>query len=158
MKLMKYLFRGIGLTSSLSLFVLGLATTIYAFVEGYHVIDEILKFSSSEAHVISDAMSLLDLILLGFSIFITSIGIFELFVHPVKDLPEWMQVKNLDDLNSMLVKVIIVVMGISFMGRAVTWDGQANLLNYGIAIASVILALSYFLSTKKNLKSKTHPH
>ena len=111
---MKYLFQGVGLISSLSLFILGLATIIYAFVEGYHVIDEILKFSSSEAHVISDAMSLLDLILLSFSIFITS-----------------------------------------FMGRAVTWDGQANLFNYGIAIASVILALSYFLSTKKSTKSKT---
>ena len=103
-------------------------------------------------------MSLLDLILLSFSIFITSIGIFELFVHPVKDLPEWLQVKNFDDLKGMLVKVINVDMGLSFMGRSVTWDGQANLLNFGIAIASVILALSYFLSTKKNRSSKSGPH
>jgi len=46
--------------------------------------------------------------------------IFELFVHPIQDLPEWLKVSNFDNLKSMLVKVIIVVMGISFMGRAVT--------------------------------------
>jgi len=148
MNLMKHLFRGVGLTSSLSLFVLGLTTTIFAFVEGFHVVNGILDFSSSDADVISDAMKLLDLILLSFSIFIASIGIFELFVHPIQNLPEWLKVSNFDDLKSMLVKVIIVVMGISFMGRAVTWDGQVNLLNYGIATASIILALSYFLTTK----------
>lgn len=155
MKIMKYLFRGVGLISSISLFILGLAVTIYSFVEGFQVIGEILQFSYSEEHVISDAISILDLILLGFSIFIASIGVFELFVHPVQDLPEWLQVKNFDDLKSMLVKVIIVVMGISFMGRAVTWDGQANLTNYGIATAAIIIALSYFLSTRRNLKNKT---
>lgn len=150
---MKYVFQGVGLVSSLSLFVLGIAVTIYAFVEGAHVIEMILHFSASEANVISEAMSVLDLILLSFSIFIASIGIFELFVFSIPDLPEWLQIKSFDALKAMLIKVIVVVMGVSFMGRAVTWNGQDQLLGYGIANGVIILALSYFLNSKKNHES-----
>ena len=39
-------------------------------------------------------------------------------------------------------------MGISFMGRVVAWDGVENLLNFGVAVGVVILALSYFLNVK----------
>ncbi len=53
----------------------------------------------------------------------------------------------------MLVKTIIVVLGISFMGRAVTWEGEEGLLSYGIAIGAVVVALSVFLS----VKSETSP-
>lgn len=146
---MKYVFQGVGLVSSISLLILGLVVITYAFVEGGHVINNILDFSVSEANVISEAMTILDLILLSFSIFITSIGIFELFVFSIPDLPDWLQIKNFDALKSMLIKVIVVVMGISFMGNTITWNGQDQLLGYGIANGAVILALSYFLNIKK---------
>ena len=155
MKAMKYVFRGVGLVSSLSLFILALAVMVYAFVEGAYVINNIFNFSTSEANVIFEAMSILDLILLSFSIFITSIGIFELFVYSIPDLPDWLQIENLDALKAVLIKVIVVVMGISFMGHTVTWDGQEQLLGYGIANGIVILALSYFLNSKKTHKNQS---
>lgn len=154
MKVLEYLFRGIGVIASLCLFILGLAVLIYTFIEGAFVIGKILKFSTTEDTVIYSAMGVVDLILLSFSIFIASIGIYELFVSPIERLPEWLQVKDLDALKSMLVKVIILVMGISFMGRVITWDGDENLLNFGIAIGVVILALSYFLSVKIKSEDK----
>lgn len=154
MKLLEYLFRGIGIIAAISLFLLGLAVTIYSFVEGFYVIDIILQFSTSESNVIYKALGILDLILLSFSIYIASIGIYELFVKPIENLPDWIQVKDLDALKAMLIKVIIVVMGISFMGRMVTWDGKENLLQYGGAVAAVILALSYFLSIKIKIDEK----
>ena len=156
MKALKYVFKGVGLISSISLFILGLAVIVYAFVEGAHVIRHILDLSTSEANVISEAMGILDLILLSFSIFITSIGIFELFVFSIPDLPNWLQITDFDNLKGMLVKVIVVVMGISFMGRAVTWNGQEEFLGYGIANGVFILALSYFLNSKKHPKTNEH--
>jgi hypothetical protein len=48
----------------------------------------------------------------------------------------------------MLIKVIVLVMGVSFTGRIVTWDGETDLLGYGIGIGVVTLALSYFLKVK----------
>lgn len=154
MKLLAYLFRGIGIIASISLFLLGLAVTVYAFVKGFYVIEKILLYYTEESRVIYNALGILDLILLAFSIFITSIGIYELFVKPIEHLPEWIQVKDLDALKSMLIKVVIVVMGISFMGRVVTWDGESNLLGYGAAIGAVTLALSYFLSVKSKSKEE----
>lgn len=121
---------------------------LYAFYEGFHTVNKILTLSEEEHRVIYKAMTILDLILLSFSIFITSIGIYELFVKPIDNLPKWIHVDDLDSLKAMLVKVIILVMGISFMGHVVTWDGDANLMGYGFAIASVMLALTYFLSFK----------
>ena len=56
--------------------------------------------------------------------------------------------EDFEALKGVLIKTVIVVLGISFMGRVVTWDGEANLLNYGIAIGAVVAALSFFLSVK----------
>ncbi len=148
MKILEYLFRSIGIVASLGLFVLAMAVTMYTFVEGFHVIEQILRFSSAEDRVIYQALGILDLILLSLSIFIASIGIYELFVNPIENLPKWLQVKDLDALKGMLIKVIIVVMGISFMGKVVSYNGKVDLLSYGVGVAAVILALSYFLSVK----------
>ena len=148
MKLLEYLFRGVGLLASLALLILGLAVIIYASVDGLYVIGKIVSFSATEADLIAKTLKVVDLILLGFSIFIASVGIYELFVKPLENLPAWLQVHDLDTLKAMLLKVAIVVLGISFLGRAVTWNGQDDLLNYGLAIAAVVVALSYFLGIK----------
>ncbi|MCS4057662.1 putative membrane protein YqhA [Salinibacter ruber] len=68
-------------------------------------------------------------------------------------MPDWLRMEDLDALKGVLVKTIIVVLGISFMGRAVTWEGEEGLLSYGIAIGAVVVALSVFLS----VKSETSP-
>ncbi len=154
MKVLEYIFRGIGVIASLCLFILGVAVLLYTFIEGTFVIKKILKFSTTEDTVIYSAMGVVDLVLLSFSIFIAAIGIYELFVNPIERLPNWLQVKDLDALKSMLIKVIILVMGISFMGRVVTWDGNEDLLNFGVSIGVVILALGYFLSVKYQGDSK----
>ena len=96
----------------------------------------------------------MDLILLSLSIFIASFGIYELFVKPIATLPNWMQVKDLDALKAMLIKIVVVVMGISFMGKIITWDGREDLLHYGLTIAAVIIALSYFLNVKISYNKK----
>lgn len=48
----------------------------------------------------------------------------------------------------MFIKVIIVVMGIFFMGYVVIWEGEEDFFSYGIFIVVVIVVLSYFFSIK----------
>ena len=152
--LLQYLVRGIGLMASLGLFLLALVVTVYAFVEGGGVVVEILQFSNAEYNVIYDTMTVVDLFLLGFSVLIASVGIYELFVGVLPDIPDWLRVEDLESLKGVLIKTVIVVLGISFMGRAVTWDGKEDLLDYGIAIGAVIAALSFFLSVKGEASEK----
>jgi uncharacterized membrane protein YqhA len=151
--LLQSLVRGIGLMASLGLFLLALVVTAYAFIEGGSVVAEILQFSDPEYSVIYNAMKVVDLFLLGFSVLIASVGIYELFVGVLPNMPDWLRMEDLDALKGVLVKTIIVVLGISFMGRAVTWEGEEGLLSYGIAIGAVVVALSVFLS----VKSETSP-
>jgi hypothetical protein len=84
MKALKYLLRAIGVIAALCLFALGLSVLFYTVVEGIKVLETILGFSAYEGRVIYNAMGILDLILLSFSIFIVAIGIYELFRGPYR--------------------------------------------------------------------------
>ena len=153
--LVQYLVRGIGLVASIGLFLLAVVVTLYAVVEGGFVVAEILQFSDSEYSVIYDTMTVVDLFLLGFSVLIASVGIYELFVGALPTLPGWLRMDDLEALKGVLVKTVIVVLAISFMGRAVTWDGEENVLYYGIAVGVVVAALSFFLSVKSEAGKKS---
>ncbi len=153
--LVQYLVRGIGLVASMGLFLLAVVVMLYAVVEGGFVVAEILQFSDSEYSVIYDTMTVVDLFLLGFSVLIASVGIYELFVGALPTLPGWLRMDDLEALKGVLVKTVIVVLAISFMGRAVTWDGEENLLNYGISVGAVVAALSFFLSVKSEAGNKS---
>ncbi|MEM1093316.1 MAG: YqhA family protein [Bacteroidota bacterium] len=148
MNLLHYIVRGVGVLGALGLFLLALVVMAYAMVEGGSVVAKILEFNSSEYRVIYNTMTVVDLFLLGFSVLIAAVGIYELFVGALPNMPLWLRVTDFDTLKAVLIKAAIVVMGISFMGRAVTWEGEENLLNYGVAVAVVIAALSFFLTTK----------
>jgi uncharacterized membrane protein YqhA len=151
---LQYLIRGIGLTASVGLFVLAVAVLVFATVEGGVVIAEILRFEDSEGSVIYDTMTVVDLFLLSFSVLIASVGIYELFVGSLPTLPRWLRMDDFESLKGILIKTVIVVLAISFMGRAVTWNGEENLLNYGIAVGVIVAALSFFLSVKGEEREK----
>jgi uncharacterized membrane protein YqhA len=91
-------------------------------------------------------IEVVDLFLLGTVLYIIALGLYELFVDDHIPLPHWLEIHDLDDLKNKLTGVVILVMGVLFLGQAVTWDGQRDLLPYGAAIALVIAALTYFLS------------
>lgn len=95
-------------------------------------------------------IEVIDIFLLGTVCYITALGLYELFIDDTLDLPQWLQINNLDDLKNKLTSVIIVVMGVSFLSQVISWDGQRNLMLVGFPIAAVIAALTWFLrfSTK----------
>jgi uncharacterized membrane protein YqhA len=78
--------------------------------------------------------------------------LYELFIDDTLDLPQWLQINNLDDLKNKLTSVIIVVMGVSFLSQVISWDGKRDLMLVGFPIAAVIAALTWFLqfSTKNS--------
>ena len=75
-------------------------------------------------------------------------GLFELFIDDRLDLPNWLEIHDLNDLKEKLIGVIIVVLAVLFLGQVATWDGVRDLLGYGTATALVIAALTWFVSQK----------
>ncbi|MGK0387945.1 MAG: putative membrane protein YqhA [Maribacter sp.] len=128
--------------------LLAIGVFFYSFSEIFKLLKTIFTESYEEGEIVLKALKSVDLVLLGVIFFIIGTGLFELFISPIDNLPEWFHMENIDQLKAMLIKVIIVVMGVSFTGRIVSWDGKTDLLGYGVGLGIVIFALSYFLSVK----------
>jgi uncharacterized membrane protein YqhA len=89
-----------------------------------------------------DFIQMTDVFLLGTVLYIVALGLYELFVDPELPMPGWLAIHDLDDMKERLIGVIIVLLGVTFLGSAVTWTGADEILSFGIAIAIVIAALT----------------
>lgn len=97
-------------------------------------------------------IEIVDLFLLGTVFYIIALGLYELFISSDINVPDWLSIRTLDDLKNKLIAVVIVVLGVLFLGQVVGWDGERDLLGFGVACALVIAALTWFLSTKTGSK------
>ncbi len=88
-----------------------------------------------------------DIYLLGIVLYIIALGIFELFVDDGIPLPQWLEFHNLEDLKEKLVGVVVVVLGVFFLGKVIDAKDGLFVLEVGIAIAAVSFSLGYFVKT-----------
>jgi len=137
------------LAAALALFVYGLVESVVVVLDVVGRAD----VSSKGAKLLAlSFIEIVDLFLLGTVLLMIALGLYELFINADIELPEWLQVRTFDDLKNKLVGVVIVVLAVLFLGLVVSWDGERDLLRVGAAIALVIAALTYFLSTAKSSK------
>jgi uncharacterized membrane protein YqhA len=96
-------------------------------------------------------IEIIDILLLGTVFYITALGLYELFIDEDLPTPSWLHITHLDDLKSKLIGVVIVILTVIFLGQVVDWKGGNDILYLGAAIASVIVAITFFLGwrTKK---------
>jgi len=109
------------------------------FVIGEAVLETILSGSLSPkvAKVLAVRLiEALDVFLIAIVAQIIGLGLYVLFIDDTRPLPAWLKISNLDDLKSQLVRSVIAVLAVLFMREAVTWDGQRDLLGFGVALAS----------------------
>lgn len=81
--------------------------------------------------------------LVGTVLYITAAGFYQLFIQDIK-FPEWLKIDSIEELESNLIGVIVVVLAVNFM--TVVFIGETdNLLLYGVGIALPIAALGLFV-------------
>ena len=86
---------------------------------------------------------MIDLFLLGTILLITSVGFYQLFIEPDKEVPEWLVVTDLEQLKFNLLAVIVVMLAILFLGEAAGDLAKSDgILGYGLGIAAVLAALA----------------
>jgi uncharacterized membrane protein YqhA len=138
--------------------VAALALFAYGVIETFVVVaDTIAKaeVSSKGAKTLALAfIEIVDLFLLGTVFLMIALGLYELFVDEKLALPSWLSFNSFDDLKNKLVGVVVVVLAVLFLGAVVGWDGSRDLLGFGVGVALVIAALTYFLATAKSDKGK----
>ncbi len=135
----------------LSTLAAGTALLVYGTVETFSIVRGLVTGTGSlkgAKGLILAVIELTDLFLLATVLYVIAIGLFELFIDDRLDLPNWLEIHDLNDLKEKLLGVIIVVMAVLFLGQVATWDGVQDLLGYGTATALVIAALTWFMSHK----------
>ncbi|MER3432314.1 MAG: hypothetical protein C4288_02515 [Leptolyngbya sp. ERB_1_1] len=134
--------------ASVTVLIYGAMQTFYTV---FHLFFEGGVSSKGAKTLVVSFVEIIDLFLLATVFYITALGLYELFIDDRVRVPGWLEIHTIDDLKGKLASVVVVVLSVSFLGQAVKWDGDGNLLPYGASVALVIASLSYFLSaqTKK---------
>lgn len=135
--------------SSVALIVSG---TISVFKVTWDALSDGDTGVTASKHLAVDFLQLVDIFLLGTALYIIALGLYELFVDDSLPMPKWLIIATFEDLKEKLIGVIIVLLGVSYLGTAVTWTGDGKILNLGVATAAVIVALAsaLYLSTKSH--------
>lgn len=140
--------RYIILIAVLSAFVAAVTLLIIAGIETIQLVVKSFTQSLDGKSVKLLAISfieVIDILLLGTVFYITSLGLYELFIDEQLPTPSWLHITNLDDLKSKLIGVVVVILAVIFLGQVVNWDGGRDILFLGAAIALVIAAITFFL-------------
>ena len=90
-------------------------------------------------------IEVVDLFLIGTVLFVIAVGLYQLFGNSMMPLPRWLLVHDVGDLERKLIGLVVTVLSVVFLGQIVTWDGQRDLLGFGVGIGAVIAGLTFFL-------------
>ena len=90
-------------------------------------------------------IEVVDSVLVAIVLYVIAIGLYQLFINPQVVLPAWLQTRNLNDLDHRLAGMSITVLGVIFVTVALESHGTKDILGFGLAIAAVIAAISFFL-------------
>ena len=124
-----------------------------AFVYGgavfVHAIDTIVRHPFPVGHQIGLFLLDIDLFLIGATLLISAIGLYELFVREIRQdetsrMPRWLQMRDLNDLKARVISMIVLVLAVSFAELGVQEPSGRKALELGGGIALVIAALTVF--------------
>jgi uncharacterized membrane protein YqhA len=142
---------GLALTASV-LFVLA-GFGLIAFIIESAI--ELFRGHSEELIPIIQLVEFVHQFLVGTVLYITAIGLYQLFVRPVP-MPGWLHIDSPDELEGSLISVTVVVLAVNFLGVVVTRNQQLDTLKYGAGIALPIAALALFVGLRAFAKWMSH--
>jgi len=100
-----------------------------------------------------DVLTAVDAILLGTVLLVIGYGLYELFVDPDLTVPDWLQVRDLDDLKSKLIGVVVAIIAVVFVGVFVDANRADEVVAYGLGAGALVAGLALFaLATRKSDK------
>jgi uncharacterized membrane protein YqhA len=122
---------------------------VYGTVQLVAFVVELLRHGSISNHWGAElrltVIEVVDLFLIGTVLFVIAVGLYQLFFTSMMPVPRWLLVHDVGDLERKLLGLVITVLSVVFLGQIVTWDGQRDLLGFGVAIGAVIAGLTFFL-------------
>lgn len=141
-------------------FLASALTLVYGLIMVGVAIKDIIAedtFTVASTKLLSvNIIDIIDLLLLGTVLYIVAVGLYVLFLDEDIELHGWLAFRGMDDLKSRLVGVIIVLLGVEFLGAVVEWNGRKDILQLGIAVGVVAVALAGFIAVTVLLERRAH--
>jgi uncharacterized membrane protein YqhA len=101
---------------------------------------------------IVDVLTAVDAILLGTVLLVIGYGLYELFVDTRLEVPAWLQVRDLDDLKSKLIGVVVAIIAVVFVGVFVDSNRASDVVSYGLGAGALVAGLALFAyATRKDV-------
>lgn len=138
--------------------IFGALSALVLFISGSMEIFDLLKeyMTASNLHmthedILIGIIGAIDFYLIGLVLLIFSFGIYELFISKLDiaraqgEFGNILEVKNLDDLKNKIIKVIIMVLIVSFFQRilSMSFTTSADMLAMAISIGVICIGVYY---------------
>jgi len=148
--------RAIGLTRY-AVFVPALASIIGAVLlmaQGslaiVMVVIDAVSTELSLKETIVEVLTAVDAILLGTVLLVIGYCLYELFIDAGIEVPQWLRVRDLDDLKSKLIGVVVAILAVVFVGVFVDSNRSDDVISYGVGAGALVVGLAIFaFATKK---------
>jgi uncharacterized membrane protein YqhA len=139
---------------AVSLFLLG---TWRAGVSVWHAWESVIRGTADNAELTVEFLEIVSLMLKAVVFYIIGVGLWSLFVAPL-NITVSLGVQTLSDLESKVVSVVIVILGVTFLEHFVRWQQPLETLQFGAAMALVVSALVFFQRYAHQTKEDQKKH
>jgi uncharacterized membrane protein YqhA len=119
-------------------------------VEMVKVVIDALTDGASLKETIVDVLTAVDAILLGTVLLVIGYGLYELFIDADIEVPLWLRVRDLDDLKSKLIGVVVAIVAVVFVGVFVDSNRADEVISYGVGAGALVVGLAIFAYASRN--------
>ncbi|WP_290901765.1 YqhA family protein [Ferroglobus sp.] len=135
------------LIASAALFIIGTVITLNTI---FSVTVSSLDPKNVYREIISLIITAMDVYLIGTVLLIFSLGLYDLFVKPIEKMKtsKILSIPSLDDLKSKLLKVVVIVLVVTYFKYALDYEYTTLIELMLLAGGTVLVAISAYLSHK----------
>lgn len=128
------------LAVSVMLFAVG---TLMAAKAVWHAGQAIASGGVDGSAITVEILEVVGMMLKAVVFYIVGVGLYSLFIAPL-NLTAALGVESLNDLETKVVSVLIVIMSLTFLEHFLSWKDPQGTLQFGLALAAVVAALVFF--------------
>lgn len=142
-----------GAVSAIILFVVGSIEIFTVLEESIFIVGEHLSHET----ILIGLIGAIDFYLIGLVLLIFSFGIYELFISELDiarscgSFTNILEVKNLDDLKNKILKVIIMVLIVTFFQRILALDMTTSMDGLAMAVSICLICIGVFYMGRHNI-------
>lgn len=139
---------------AVSLFLLG---AFQAVLGVWHAWAGVLRGELGTTDLTVEFLEIVSVMLKAVVFYIIGVGLYSLFIAPL-NLTVSLGVQTLSDLESKVISVVVVILGVTFLEHFIRWEQPVETLQFGGALALVVVALVLFQYFNHRAKEDQQAH